>query len=182
MSVVRIEVPDFASPNAVRELVRSLLHTRALTNRVASLLQDASAVPAPATLHGLARVEQRWRDIELRYGLRSAAEVAQAVGSTAANRRAYAAGLRRQRRLLGVERAGRTLHPGFQFGADGRPLPVIGELAAVFGAAGWSDEDALLWLAAPSGWLNDDVPAELLAAEPERVVEAARAAVDSAAA
>lgn len=118
-----------------------------------------------------ARTERAWRGIEARWGLLTAEDVARAGGSQAVTTRSFAANLRRNRRVLAVARGRRLRYPGFQFGPDGRVLPVIAEIAEMAGAAGWSDAAVLLWLAAPTGWLPDGVlPADLLAGDPAAVL------------
>lgn len=42
------------------------------------------------------------------------------------------------------------LFPGFQFGADGRPLPVIRILRDLADEARWSENGVVQWLCAPT--------------------------------
>jgi hypothetical protein len=75
-----------------------------------------------------------------------------------------------------VSRGHQTLYPGFQFGADGRPLPVIRTLRELAVACGWSETAVVQWLCAPTTYLDGQRPVELIDGDPDRVVEVARRA------
>ena len=89
------------------------------------------------------------------------------------NRAALANRWRREGRIFAVIYDGRITFPGFQFGADGRPLPIVAEVLRVFGADSSAWQTAL-WFAGANGWLDGARPVDLLASEPARVAEAAR--------
>lgn len=131
-----------------------------------------------ATGNASAHVEARWREIEARWGLFDSGEAAHRAGCTAANLRTYSAGLRKQGRLLGIERAGRMLHPGFQFDEQGRPLPVIADLIATFRAADRGDDAVVFWLTNEAHWESTGAdstlaPVDLLQSDPGAVRAAA---------
>jgi hypothetical protein len=77
--------------------------------------------------------------------------------------------MRRAGELLGVRRPGGYdfLYPAWQFGPDGKPLPVIARLVTAARAAGLSDERLYEVLAARAGISGDD-----------RLVDALRAGKD----
>jgi hypothetical protein len=62
---------------------------------------QAHAPLPPGLLAAVADQENRWRDIDRRYGLCSSADVAALVGSTARNRSEYASNLRAKGQVLG---------------------------------------------------------------------------------
>jgi hypothetical protein len=72
--------------------------------------------------------------------------------------------------------------PGFQFGTDGHPRPVIGRVLEVFEPYGLDGWETALWFTTASGWLDDQRPVDMLTREPEQVVEAARHAFEEVAA
>jgi hypothetical protein len=75
-------------------------------------------------------------------------------------------------RIFSVTHHGATYHPGFQFDAEGRPLPVIAEVIRRLGAKSGEWELAL-WFTAANGWLDGGRPVDLLQSEPEEVAQAA---------
>jgi hypothetical protein len=76
-------------------------------------------------------------------------------------------------RLLGVDANGVTRYPGFQVGADGEPLPVIGRLPEVAERAGWTEQGVVEWLMSPTTYLDGSRPVDLLAADADRVLDVA---------
>lgn len=119
--------------------------------------------------------DERWRAIEDRFGLYTAAEVADLVGSVARNRSEYATVRHRKGALMAIRRRGQLLFPGFQFDPDRSAVrSVVPQLIRVFTAVGWSHESMTQWCAAPQGYLDDDVPADVMGVRPVDVLEAAR--------
>lgn len=106
--------------------------------------------------------------------LRSERAVGERLGSRAINARSTASDRRRAGKLLAVRRGNAYLYPAFQF-ADNAVVPAVEELAALADEHGWTQEDLVLWLCAPSRWLRDRRPVDLLGRDPQRVVAAARA-------
>jgi hypothetical protein len=107
------------------------------------------------------------------FGVWSAAEAGRRIGSrghspTAAIRRWAAQG-----NLLTVPVAGLDHYPGFAFGPDGRPRPVLRRVAtALPGCTGWA---LVAWLVSPQAALGGARPVDLLDGDPDAVVEAAAA-------
>jgi hypothetical protein len=79
------------------------------------------------------------------------------------------------RRLFALERAGDLVFPAFQFDAHRETRPVIGAVLRVLGEANplgrW---ELAVWFTTPNAYLHGRPPIELLDADAERVVEAAR--------
>ncbi|BBX16265.1 hypothetical protein [Mycolicibacterium duvalii] len=114
--------------------------------------------------------------IDAEFGLLTSTEAGRRMGSKSTAPRNLAAAVRRDKALLAIARGRQTLFPGFQFGADGRPLPVIRALRELADEAGWSESAVVQWLCAPTTYLDELRPVDLLAGQPERVLDAARRA------
>lgn len=107
------------------------------------------------------------------FGALSSAEVAELVGSKAANKAALANRWKQEGRIFSVTFQGGVLFPAFQFDAEGQPRPVIADVIAALKPTS-SDWELALWLAAPTGWLAGRRPVDLLDEDPSAVAEAAR--------
>jgi hypothetical protein len=105
------------------------------------------------------------------FGVWSAAEAGRRIGSTG---HSPAAAIRRwaaQGNLLIVPVAGLDHYPGFAFGTDGRPRPVLSRVAAALpGRTGWG---LVAWLVTPHDSLGGARPVDLLDGDPDAVVAAA---------
>lgn len=103
--------------------------------------------------------------------LLDSSKVAELLGSTARNTSAMASRLKRSGKLFAVTYKGVDLYPAAQI-VDGEPSPAVERILHAFeGDSAWT---IALWLNAPSGWLGGERPLDLLAEQPDRVVEAAR--------
>lgn len=81
---------------------------------------------------------------------------------------------RKAGKIFAVNHGGRDLYPAFQFGVDGRPLPIIAELLAILRRdSERTDWDNALWFVGESGWLNGHTPLDCLQTSPEAVKRAA---------
>lgn len=81
---------------------------------------------------------------------------------------------RKPGRIFAINHGGRDLYPAFQFGSDGRPLPIIAEVLAILKRdPERSDWDNALWFAGDSGWLDGKRPIDCLQSDPEGVKRAA---------
>lgn len=149
-------------------------------NASARALGEAIDAVAIYTEPAVARAVQAERNlydrIDAEYGLLTAAEAGRRMGSRSTAPRNLAAAARRSGALLGISRGHQTLYPGFQFGPDGRPLPVIRALRELAQRVGWSETSVLQWLCAPTTYLDGRRPVELLAAEPDHVLGVAQLA------
>ncbi|WP_293787157.1 hypothetical protein [uncultured Aeromicrobium sp.] len=63
-------------------------------------------------------------------------------------------------------------YPADQFTSDGCVSPAVPRLRALAAQHDWSEDDLILWLATPTGYLGDQVPADLLASDLDAVVAA----------
>ena len=106
------------------------------------------------------------------FGAFTSAEVAGLAGSKASNKAALANRWKQEGRIFSVTHHGTTYYPGFQFDAEGRPLPVIAEVMRRLGAKSGEWELAL-WFTAANGWLDGGRPVDLLESGPEEVAQAA---------
>jgi len=87
--------------------------------------------------------------------------------------------LAKRGRLLALDAAGqRKLYPSFQFGTDGRPLPELPRLLAVFDGAVESAYTVASWMVSPQELLAGETPAAWMRSrrDPEPLLEAARRA------
>ncbi len=110
------------------------------------------------------------------FGALTSSEVADLAGSKAANRAALANRWRKERRVFAITHHGQIYFAGFQFGADGRPLPAVAEVLSAFGDdEGWQ---TALWFTAANGWLDGARPVDLLTNDPAEVAKAARREVE----
>lgn len=142
--------------------------------RLLEALTPEEGPPAPAAILQVRRnVEARTRLLD-EFGALTSAEIADVAGSTAENRSATANRWRHEQRIFGVRHRDAVYYPGFQFGGDGRPLPVVRDVLRVFSGHGLTDWEIALWLAAPTSSLSDRRPVDLLSDDPDAVVEAAR--------
>lgn len=147
-----------------------------MARAIEALTPDLEVSSAAAVLQARRNAEAR-SALAREFGLRTSAQVAELAGSQARNRAALANRWTKEGRVFPVTHAGARLWPGFQFDAEGQPLPVVAEILTAFGerAGGW---EAALWFMAASGWLEGRRPVDLLREDPEAVVTAARREVE----
>ncbi len=125
-------------------------------------------VPPPVVL------EQARRNLALRvsmlneFGAVDAPELASLVGSAARNPASTVDNWRRADRVVTVRWKGRTLVPGFQLLATGRPDPALQSVLRVLRAYGMGDWERALWFVVPSPALDGDRPVDRLLGGRER--------------
>jgi hypothetical protein len=142
--------------------------------RLVELLMPDDAVPDSAV------VEQARRNAEARTAFleqvatATSAELAELSGSRARNKAALAGGWRKAGRVFAVSVSGQLRFPLFQFDRAGQPRPALAELIRTLEAQGLSGWELALWFTGTSERLEGRRPLDLLDAEPERVLEAAR--------
>lgn len=102
----------------------------------------------------------------------SSQQVAELSGSKATNVAALASRWKAAGKVFAVSEGRADRYPAFQFGDDGKPLPVIEKVIRAL--AGWSTWAIALWFASNSGWLGGRRPVDLLLDSPDEVVDAAR--------
>jgi hypothetical protein len=158
-------------------LVRTLIERGGRDEQLVELLlKDVEpGVAGPEHLEQL-RLQAQARAVFLtEVPLLTSREVGEFLGSTAGNTSAMANRLKRAGTLFAVTHKGIDLYPAAQI-VEGEASPAIaGVLEAFAGESAWT---IALWLNAPSGWLGGRRPLEVLGDHPDRVVDAARKAIE----
>jgi hypothetical protein len=98
---------------------------------VAKFVPDLAGVSPHAVEEAKRQARVRARILR-DFGAWTAAEVADLARSTAANRSSLAGRWRAQDRIFGVPYQGTWFYLAFQFGDDGRPLPVVARVLQAF--------------------------------------------------
>lgn len=80
-------------------------------------------------------------------------------------------------KVFAIRRDGKDFFPRYAFGPDFRPLPAMAKVMTEL--VGYKAEQMAAWFESTSGFLGGARPRELLASDPDRVIAAARDAVDS---
>jgi hypothetical protein len=182
--IVQIKAPirdDRRVLDALEAYIKSLqgalervARQRLTLERLLDALTPDDTPPAPAAVLQVRRnVEARKRLLD-EFGALTSTEVAELAGSTAENRSATANRWRQEHRIFGVRHHDAVYYPGFQFGSDGRPLPVVRDALDALSAHGLTDWEIALWFTTSTSSLGDRRPVDLLASDPDAVVEAAR--------
>jgi hypothetical protein len=167
---------------SIRSLADAANHGRRLRlERLVDSLSPPAEVPDAST------VEQARRQAQLRvrllrdFGARTSAQVSELNGSSASNRSQLAYRWRKEGRIFAVTHRGRSWYLGFQFDANGQPLP--GVAAALEHLGHWPEWDIATWFVMSNATLERQRPVDLLADAPDVVGLAAmrevRASCDS---
>ena len=161
--------------SAARVMRRS--QTEAARAVMAALLPAEKLTLGPAMLRQLERNAAARQALAEEFGLLSSAEVARRAGSSATNAAALASRWRGLGQVFAVDVEGSARFPGFQFDADGRPLPVVADVVAALGSVftGW---ELALWFTGGSASLEGVRPVDAMTGTSEdvaAVVETARA-------
>jgi hypothetical protein len=135
---------------------------------------------SPATALQAQRNAEARQELIDEFGLYDSDQVAEVAGSSANNRSATASRWLAARRIFTVNHGGARVYPGFQFGTDGQPRPVIADVLEAFRPYGLDGWETALWFTTSSGWLDDERPVDLLTREPEQIVDAAHHLFDQA--
>src|SRR5262245_53801006 len=141
--------------------------------RLLDVLTPEQAPPAPAAILQVRRNGEAREAMLEEFGAVTSAQIAELAGSTAENRSATANRWRQEHRIFGVRHRDAVYYPGFQFGADGRPLPAVRDVLEVLFANGLNAWDVALWFTATTSALQDQRPVDLLNDDPGAVVAAA---------
>lgn len=182
-----LEVADEATSNT---LLASLpLLDRLLAEKVAAVrerrmeemvdfMTARMLAPSFAEVEMAQRLARRHARILNEFGYFTAEQLADANGSQASNRAALADNWRKRRQVFAVphpDKAARErdIYPAFQFD-NGKPIKAVQEVLEAFGGrkTPWK---LALWFASNNGGLPDSArPVDLLASDPDAVVQAAR--------
>lgn len=138
---------------------------------------DLSHRSRPASLDQARRNGAFRTDFLAKFDMLDASQVDELRGSTADNTAALASRWRGAGKIFGIDIAGRTVYPAFQFDETGRPKAIVSKVLQVLGPRGsWH---VASWFTAPNGWLPDDrSPVEVMDEDPEGVVAAAEDVVE----
>lgn len=135
---------------------------------------DRLLAMTPAVLEQVNRNARAHAKLADEFGLLSSTAVAERAKSRslASNPAALANRWRSEGKVFTVDVDGSQRFPGFQFGANGKPLPVVAQVLAAVGdrLSGW---ELALWFTGSNGWLGGMRPVDVLDSDPELVVEAA---------
>jgi len=135
------------------------------------------ATYAPPALARAVQAEQNLHlQIESEFGLLNSTQAGHRMGSRSKTPRNLASTARNSGRLLAIQRGHSAHFPGFQFDAQGQPLLVIGQLRRLGDELQVDEIGILHWLLGPTTYLDDQRPVDLLGADPETVLAAARSA------
>lgn len=166
------EVNDAELLNMALALVESIKRRSERMERTIEAMLP-SEVPSRAEILQARRNAKARETLLQELGALTSTEIAELAGSRAKNRAALATRWRKEGRIFAMTHHGQTYFAAFQFGSDGRPLPVIAEVLQAFGddADGWP---TALWFDAANGWLDGARPVDLLNSDPSKVADAAR--------
>lgn len=182
-----LEVEDRAlSPvlEAVVPLLGRLLQEKTAEVRAQKLEQLVEVmtaqmvVPSAVEVQMAARLAGRHAQLLNEFGFATAERLADMNQSRSSNRHALADNWKKRRQIFAVrhrDESGRVrdVYPLFQF-RDGKPLKVVAEVIQAFGE-GKDPWKLALWFTSNNGWLPQQArPVDVLASEPQAVVEAAR--------
>lgn len=154
------------------QLTRLMIQNKLQTERLVSAMFTRNTVSPAAAQQAQRNAEARQELID-EFDLYDSEQVANIAGSSAKNRSATASRWLADGRIFAVEHFGARLYPGFQFGTDGHPRPVIQRVLQAFEPYGLDGWETALWFTTASGWLDDKRPVDLLTTAPDDVVEAA---------
>ena len=167
-----------AAPTHVLDVVKLVLQRLARTEARDARVVDALAPDPDAAVISEERLQQLRLQAEARKAFLDAVElltsamVARLGDSNARNASALANRWKAEGRIFAVPSGRADLYPAFQFDAHGRPRPAVREVLRHLARS--SEWGRALWWTAPSGWLGDRRPLEVLDEDPDAVVAAAR--------
>ena len=182
-----LEVADEA---ASRTLLASLpLLDRLLAEKVAAVRERRMAemvdfmaarmlAPSATDLEMAQRLAGRHARLLNEFGFFTAEQLADANGSQASNRAALADNWRKRRQVFAVPHPDKTarerdVYPAFQF-ENGKPIKAVQDVLEAFGSRK-SPWKLTLWFASNNGGLPGSArPVDLLASDPQAVVETAQ--------
>ncbi len=166
------------APDEAELLAQAMTLVKSIQRRSERLERTIEAM-LPSEIPSRTEVLQARRNAEAReallqeFGALTSSEVAELAGPRARNRAALANRWRKEGQIFALTHHGQTYFAAFQFGPDGRPLPVIAEVRRAFGddGEGWP---MALWFDTANGWLGGERPVDVLTSDVNQVAEAAR--------
>ncbi|MBV8788876.1 MAG: hypothetical protein JOZ00_19585 [Mycobacterium sp.] len=161
----------------VAELDAANRRVRESAHAVGVALSSVAVYTEPAVARAVQAEQNLYARIEAEFGLLSSTDAGKRMGSRSSAPRNMATTAHRNKALVAVRRGNYLAYPGFQFGADGTPLPVIARLREVAEENGWSEAGLVQWLCSPTTYLDDDRPVDRLLTDPDGVVTVAAEAL-----
>jgi hypothetical protein len=141
-------------------------------DRLVDSIMPAGEVPSMRQLEEARREAQTRRRILRDYGAYTGPELADLAGSSAGNRSATAYRWKREGLVFAVATGGAEVFPKFQFGPDGRPLPVVSSVLTELER--WPTWDVAQWFVMANGSLDRRAPVDVMVDRPDAVARAAR--------
>jgi hypothetical protein len=157
----------------VEDLTDATQRVRESAQAVGAALASVAVYTEPAIARAVQAERNLYARIEDEFGMLSSTEAGKRMGSRSRAPRNLAASAHRNNQLVAVRQGNYLAYPGFQFGADGQPLAVIGRLRETAQANGWSEAGLVQWLCSPTTYLDGDRPVDHLVEDPDRVVAVA---------
>jgi hypothetical protein len=154
--------------------IEALAGQRWTLERLLDAFTPQQVPPAPAALLQTRRNVEARKQLLDEFGALRSGDIADMAGSKAENRSATANRWRHEKRIFAVRFHDTDYYPGYQFGDDGQPLPVIQDVLEVFAQKDLSDWEIALWFSTPTSAMRDRRPVDVLRQDPDDVIEAAR--------
>ena len=161
----------------VAELDAANRRVRESAHAVGVALSSVAVYTEPAVARAVQAEQNLYARIEAEFGLLSSTDAGKRMGSRSSAPRNLATTAHRNNALVAIRRGNYLAYPGFQFGADGKPLAVIARLREVAEENGWSEAGLVQWLCSPTTYLDDDRPVDRLLTDPDGVVAVAAEAL-----
>ncbi|SOX52138.1 hypothetical protein MAAFP003_800 [Mycobacterium ahvazicum] len=165
-------------PPTVAELDAAHRRLRESAHAVGVALSSVAGYTEPAVARAVQAELNLYARITAEFGMLTSTEAGKRMGSRSSAPRNLATTARRNKTLLAVRQGNYLSYPGFQFGPDGKPLPVIGRLLALADDSGWSEAGLVQWLCSPTTYLDGDRPVDHLVTDPDRVLAVAGEALN----
>ncbi|OBH84163.1 hypothetical protein [Mycobacterium sp. E2989] len=161
----------------VAELATAHERLRESARAVGDALASVAVYTEPAVARAVQAEQNLYARIEDEFGMLSSTDAGKRMGSRSSAPRNLATTAHRNGALVAVRRGTYLAYPGFQFGPDGKPLPVIARLREVAEDSGWSEAGLVQWLCSPTTYLDSERPVDRLGTDPDRVVAVAAEAM-----
>lgn len=157
----------------LEDLTVATRRVRESAQAVGAALSSVAVYTEPAIARAVQAEHNLYARIDAEFGLLSSTEAGKRMGSRSTAPRNLAAAAHRNKTLVALRRGNQLAYPGFQFAADGQPLPVIAKLREVAAANDWSETGLVQWLCSPTTYFDGDRPVDHLTEDPERVAAVA---------
>ena len=174
VTMIVVGVPSKVDSGKALKSVQATVGQLTALAEVTEAVQNAPVALPQNLMAAVAQQEADWRDLESRHPTLDGVQVGQLARSRAENKWEYASSLRRQGRVLAVQRGGQYAYPQFQFANNGRVRPVMLPLLAALSE--WEPEDIALWMDSSNGYLGGATPIDRIDDEQAVLAAATNAA------